>query len=554
MREQIQKLLGQAVERAVCEIDPDWGKAMPAVQVTRSRSPEHGDFVSSVALALAKQLGTPARDLAGRIAGAILDSEGLIERTEIGGPGFINLFLSKLRWHDTLKAILEAGEGWGLSTTDRPERTQVEFVSANPTGPLTVAHARNAVLGDVLSRLLEAVGHPVTREYYFNNAGRQMRTLGESLRVRCEQELGREAELPEDAYTGAYLEEIARGLVAEHKQELLDAEPAFFRDAAEKAISALIETSLERLGIRFDVRYNERSLYDEGLVEETLETLRARDLVFEADGAQWFRATALGLERDRVLVRGSGEATYLLADIAYHREKFRRGFERIIDVVGADHFDQMPYVQAGTAALGHQAERIEAVIYQFVNLRQGGEVVKMSTRAASFVTLDELLDRVGPDVLRYFMIERRADTHFDFDLDLASERSERNPVYKIQYAHARMCSIERLALERGLALLPPERVPASRLELPEEIELVKKIGRYPEVVRRAAERREPQEVARYLLTVATAFHTYVTDGTRHRVLSDDPDLTQARLGLVRAIRATLGNGLRLLGMQAPERM
>ncbi len=554
MREQIQKLLSQAVERAVCEVDPDWGKALPTVQVTPSRSPEHGDFASNVALALAKQLGVPARDLAERIAGAIVDPEALIDRTEVAGPGFVNLFLSRLRWHDTLKTILEAGEGWGLSSTERPERTQVEFVSANPTGPLTVAHARNAVLGDVLSRLLEAVGHSVTREYYFNNAGRQMRTLGESLRVRCEQELGREAELPEDAYRGAYLEKIARDLVAEQKQELLDAEPAFFREAAEKAISALIRTSLERLGIRFDVHYNEQTLYDEGLVDETLEALKARDLVFEAEGAQWFRATALGLDRDRVLVKSSGEATYLLPDIAYHRQKFRRGFERIIDVVGADHLDQMPYVQAGTAALGHEGERIEAVIYQFVNLRQRGEIVKMSTRAASFVTLDELLDDVGPDVLRYFMIERRADSHFDFDLDLATERSDRNPVYKIQYAHARMCSIERLALERDVRLLAPEQVPVSRLELPEEIELVKKIGRYPEVVRRAAEKREPQEVARYLLAVATAFHTYVTDGTRHRVLGDDPDLTQARLGLVRAIRTTLGNGLGLLGMQAPERM
>ena len=554
MREQIQTLLSQAVERTVREVDPDWSEALPPVQVTPSRSPEHGDFASNVALILAKKLEMPPRDLAERIVQALVDPDRLIDRSEIAGPGFINLFLSQLRWHDTLKAILEAGDRWGVSSTDHPERTLVEFVSANPTGPLTVAHARNAVLGDVLSRLLEAVGHPVTREYYFNNAGRQMQMLGESLRVRYEQQLGREVELPEDAYRGAYLEEISRGLVSEHKEGLVGADPGVFREAAEKAIFAQIRRSLERLGIHFDVYYEEQSLYDGGLVEETLESLRTHNLIFESEGAVWFRATALGLDRDRVLIKGSGEATYMLPDIAYHREKFRRGFERILDVLGADHLDQMPFVRAGTAALGHEGERIETVIYQFVNLKRGGEIVKMSTREASFVTLDELLDEVGPDVLRYFMIERRADSHFDFDIDLAVERSDRNPVYKIQYAHARMCSIERLATERGVVLESTDRIPANRLELPEEIELVKRIGRYPEVVRRAASRREPQEIARYLLDLATSFHSYVTDGARHRILSDDSEITQARLGLVRAIRTTLGNALSLLGIQAPERM
>jgi arginyl-tRNA synthetase len=478
----------------------------------------------------------------------------LIARAEIAGPGYINVYLNFTPWHDLRIPILCQPGTYGQSAAQKPERVQVEFVSANPTGPLTIGHGRNAVLGDTVARLLEATGHEVTREYYFNNGGRQMRVLADSLRARYRQLLGRDEELPEDGYQGEYLTEIARTLLKQRGEAWLEADWKCFKEAAEEAIFTEIRGTLGRLGIHFDEYTNEHELYDEGRVETTLSDLDAAGLVYQADGATWLKSKGFGLERDRVLIKSSSEPTYLLPDIAYHRQKLERGFDRVVDVLGPDHLEQFPYVKAATAALGAPAENIELVVYQWVNLRKGGEIVKMSTRKASFVTVDEVLEEVGPDVFRFFMLERRADTHLDFDLDLAKDRSERNPVFKIQYAHARMCSIERNAVERGVELGPPEDVPYTRLESPPEHELCKLLGRYPEVVRHAAEAREPQELARYLLDLATAFHTYVSDARRHRVLSQDRELSRARLALVKAIRITLGKGLGLSGIQAPERM
>ena len=554
MRQDIERILVRATERALRELDPTQVDRARSARIVPTKTPEHGDFASNVALALAGPLGRPAREIAERIVAAIEDPEGLFERVEVGGPGFVNLVLAKDRWHDVLARVLQEGEAYGRSDSGKGERTLVEFVSANPTGPLTIGHGRNAVLGDCLARLLETTGHRVTREYYFNNGGRQMLVLGQSLRARYLDLIGVPTPLPEEGYGGEYLVEIARKLLEERGGDLREAEVEVFREEAERAIFADIRGTLERLGIRFDVFYNENALYDEGLVDRVLEDLRGAGRVYEREGAVWLRATDRGLERDRVLVRSSGEPTYLLPDIAYHREKFRRGFRWLIDVLGADHIEQFPYVRAACTALSLEGDRIEAVHYQWVNLRRGGEVVKMSTRTALFVTVDEVLDEVGPDVFRFFMIERSPDTHFDFDLDLARERSERNPVYKIQYAHARLCSIERLAGDRGARVPGPEEVPAQRLALPEEIELIKRVGRYPEVVLHATNGRAPHEIARYLLDLATEFHTYISDGRRHRVLSEDAELQGARLALVRAIRTALSSGLGLLGIAAPERM
>lgn len=554
MREQVQKLLQEAAERVVREIDPSQLERFKAVQVTSAKQAEHGDFASSAALTLSGPLKLSARDLAERIRSAIQDPDGVLERTEIAGPGFINFFLAHSGWHDLLVRILRERERFGWAVPGSGERTQVEFVSANPTGPLTIGHGRNAVLGDAIARLLEAAGHEVTREYYFNDAGRQMRVLADSLRARYAQRLGREAELPEDGYQGEYLVDIARELVQEHGDAWLDADWSRFKKAAEDAIFADIRRTLEKLEIHFDVYSNEHTLYSEGRVDATLADLRAVGLVYEEDGAVWLRSRDLGLERDRVLVKSSGEPTYLLPDVAYHREKYSRGFQRVIDVLGPDHIEQFPYVRAALAALGHPADDVEVVVYQWVNLRRGAKLVKMSTREGSFVTVDEVLDEVGGDVFRFFMLERRADTHFDFDVDLAKDRSERNPVFKIQYAHARLCSIERMALERGLEMPALEEVRFARLESPQELDLIKRLERYPGTLLHAAQAREPQEVARYLLDLATAFHTYVSDAKRHRVLSEDQELTLARLALVTAVRITLANGLDRLGIQAPERM
>jgi arginyl-tRNA synthetase len=527
--------------------------ALARIQVTPSKDPEHGDFATNAAMILAKPLGSRPREVAERLVAEIGHADGLLERADIAGPGFVNFFLARDRWHELLARVLREADRWGSSETGAGDHVMIEFVSANPTGPLTIGHGRNAVLGDTLARLLEATGAKVTREYYFNDAGRQMRVLAQSLRARYIQLLGGEAALPEDGYQGDYIVEIARELVDEVGGSWREAEEDRFQERAQAAIFADIEGTLERLGIRFDVHFNEHTLYADGKVEGVLEDLRALGLVYEQDGAVWLRSTDFGLNRDRVLVKSSGEPTYLLPDIAYHREKFKR-VGRAIDVFGPDHIEQFPYVQKAIGALGLEPEALELVIYQWVNLRRGGELVKMSTRKASFVTVDEVLDDVGPDAFRYFMIERRADTHLDFDVDLARERSERNPVYKIQYAHARLCSIGRKAEEAGLQLPGPEAIPFERLESPQEGELLKLLQRFPDVVSHAAEVREPQEVARFLLELAGVFNAYISDGRRHRVISEDAELTAARLALAAALRMTLRNGLGLLGIEAPERM
>jgi len=553
MREEVAGLVAAAAERVVGALAPAASVRIDAISLTPSKAPEHGDFATNAALVLAKPLRISPRDLALKLVEALGDGGGVIARAEVAGPGFVNLFLARDSWAQVLARALREGAAYGSSDLGRGESVMVEFVSANPTGPLTIGHGRNAVLGDCLARLLEATGFAVTREYYFNDAGRQMRVLGESLRCRYEQQLGRSAPLPEEGYQGDYIVAIASDLVAEVGDRWLGADGERFRERAQAEIFADIERTLERLGVRFDVHFNERSLYTDGKVDEALADLKARGLVYEQDGAVWLRSTELGLSRDRVLIKSSGEPTYLLPDIAYHREKFAR-VGRAIDVLGPDHIEQFPYVQAAIGALGLDGKAIELVMYQWVNLRRGGEIVKMSTRKAEFVTVDEVLDQVGADAFRYFMVERRADTHLDFDVELAAERSERNPVFKIQYAHARLSSILRKAEEAGVAVPGPDAGAFEPLRDPEELELVKLVQRWPEVVGHSAQAREPQAVARFLLDLAGAFHAYVSDGQRHRVLSDDPALSAARLGLVAALRIVLAAGLDLLGISAPERM
>ena len=555
MRDEIDKLMRAAATRLLQKHAPHALELVSNLAVVPPKTPEHGDFASNAALLMAKAMGRPPREVAELLKDELGDGGGALERAEIAGPGFLNVFLSRARWRDSIARVLREGASFGRSPGGAGSEVMVEFVSANPTGPLTIGHGRNAVLGDCIASLLEAAGHKVVREYYFNDAGRQMRVLAQSLRARYLQELGDSAELPEEGYQGEYLVDIARALFAEVGDSWRGADEARFKARATEAIFADIERTLVSLGVRFDSYFNEHTLFERKLVDRTLADLRAAGLVFEQDGAVWLRSTQFGLERDRVLVKSTGEATYLLPDIAYHRESLGRGLATIIDVLGPDHIAQFPYVRAAVAALGANAEAIELVMYQWVNLRRGGELVKMSTRKATFVTVDEIVADVGRDVFRYFMVERRADTHLDFDVELASERSERNPVFKIQYAHARLCSIARKAAEAGLTL--PDDVKSlslARIDQPEEIELAKLVERFPDVVLRAAQAREPQEVARYLLELANAFNTYVSDGKRHRIVSDDRELSLARLALVTAVRTALGNGLNLLGVSAPERM
>jgi len=528
---------------------------------------------------LAKRLRKSPRAIAERLVELLPQHGDQVDRTEVAGPGFVNVWLSDDRWRALLTEVIAAGERYGLSEVGAGKKVQVEFVSANPTGPLTLGHGRQAVLGDSIARLLLACGYDVTREYYFNNAGRQMRVLGDSVRARYLEQLGLAAPppaesladadapwpdeidglpvaFPRDGYQGGYIADLAALIREEHGDALVESDDEeIFKKTAEENIFQLIRKSLDALGVHFDVYSNESELYSEGKIEEVLADLREKDLVFDADDAVWLRATALGLDRDRVLVKRTGEPTYLLPDIAYHREKFRRKFDTVIDVQGADHIEQFPFVRKAAGALGCPEDKIELIMHQFVTLTQNGKQVKQSTRKATYVTVDELLGDVGPDVFRFFMVQRRAEGHLDFDLDLAKDMDwKKNPAYYVQYAHARTFGIERKAAEKGVVMPEVSEIDAAPLVLPEEIELLKKISEYPEMVEQAAATREPHHIAYYARQLSALWNPYVQDGRNHRILGDDAALTTARLGLVLAVRTVLANALALLGLRAPERM
>jgi len=573
LQRHLQDLVQDLLDEAGVEGPP------PEFTLEAPRSEEHGDFACNAAMLLVKAMRQPPRAIAQRLADRLAAAGGMVARVEVAGPGFVNIWLSESRWRSLLRSVLSAGPRYGESKTGAGRRVQVEFVSANPTGPLTLGHGRQAVLGDAIARLLEATGYDVTREYYFNNAGRQMRILGESVKARYLEKLGRAAPpppaafadpehawveavgdlpvvFPKDGYQGAYISELAADLVARHGASLVG-EPGdgLFRETAETQIFGEIRKTLSALGIEFDVYSNERDLYESGETDRVLSDLEKAGLLYEKDGARWLRSTACGLERDRVVVKSSGEATYLLPDLAYHRQKFARGFDLVIDVQGADHKEQFPYVAAGVGALGSPVERLELIMNQFVTLTSGGLQVKQSTRKATYVTVDELLEQVGADVFRFFMVQRRAESHLDFDLDLAKDTDwKKNPAYYVQYAHARTHAIERKARELGVALPDASTVDADPLVLPEEIEILKKVAEFPEVVQRAADTREPHHLCYYARELAGLWNPYQQDGVRHRVLSDDPALSSARLGLALAVRIALAGVLRLLGITSPERM
>jgi arginyl-tRNA synthetase len=577
VRERLLAAIDTAVRSLLAEAHAE--TAVPALALDPARKEEHGDFATNAAMVIAKRLARPPREVAALLIARIGDAGGLVARAEVAGPGFVNFWLDRARWRGALREILEQREGFGKTDAGKGRRVMVEFISANPTGPLSVGHGRQAILGDCIARLFGATGWAVTREYYFNNGGRQMRVLGESVRARYLERLGLAAPPPDSAlkdenapwpseidgkpvafpregYQGDYIYDIADAVIAREGAGWAD-EPGDrgFRREAEQRIFAEIRATQDALGIRFDVYTNETDLYAQGRVEAALTALRASGRVYEEGGAVWLRATDVGEARDRVLVKSSGEPTYLLPDVAYHRQKFERGFERVVNVQGADHKDQGPYVKAALAALGLPAERVEFVFHEFVTLSRGGQTVKQSTRRATFITVDDVLKDVPADVFRFFMIQRRPQSHLDFDLELAQDTDwTKNPAYYLQYAHARACGIERQAHERGIALPDAADVRGERLALPEEIELVRKLAEYPEIVGRAAEAREPHHVAYYLRDVAALWNPYLQDGRNHRVLSEDAELTRARLGLVAAVRIVMANGLHLLGMTAPERM
>ncbi len=539
------------------------------VEVTEPARPEHGDLATNVALQLARPLKKSPRAIAEEIVAHlhILIEPDVLASIEIAGPGFINFRFAPAFLQRQVKRILEAGPAYGRTYDNEGRKAIVEYVSANPTGPLTVGHGRNAVLGDTLANLLEWTGYTVTREYYYNDAGRQMRVLAESVRARYLElvrdevphktiKIGEQEEIevpvwfPEDGYLGEYIYDIARKLIAEYGDKLKDAEELTpFKEAAEKVIFADIEQTLRRLGIVMDSYFNEHTLYENGKIWEVLDRLREKGYVYDRDGAVWFRTTEFGKEQDTVLVKSTGEPTYRLPDIAYHITKFERGFDHIVDVFGADHIATYPDVLNALRVLGYDVARVEVVIYQFVTLVRSGQPVKMSTRKATYVTLDQLMDEVGEDVTRFFFLMRSPNTHLEFDLDQAREASEKNPVFYLQYAHARICSIVRKAKEVGFAFEDEPQV--ELLTHPAEMALIRELLEFPEAIRRAAQSKEPHRLINYLQDVARAF-TRFYDACR--IIGEERALATARMHLARATQIVLRNGLTILGISAPERM
>ncbi len=516
----------------------------------------HGDFSTNVALIGASVQKMPPRKIAEAIIRHISDPDNIISKTQIAGPGFINFFISPAAWHPVIKAVHEQGAFFGAVNLGRGRRVQVEFVSANPTGPLHVGHGRGAVVGDAIASILNFCGYVTDREYYVNDAGRQIRTLGKSVYLRCRELGGEKPEFPEDAYQGKYIYDIAQSLMDEQKETFfaMDEETAIetaSRYAADKILTNIRE-DLSGLGIEFETWFSEQSLYDSGKVEESIQMLRKKELAYEADGAVWFKASLFGDEKDRVIVRGNGQTTYFASDIAYHKDKYDRGYDQVIDVWGADHHGYAPRLTAAITAMGYEPQQFRVVLAHLVNLLRQGEPVSMSTRAGQFVTLSDVVDEVGVDATRFIFLTRHHESPLDFDLEVAKQKTNDNPVYYVQYVYARISSIMRKAeAEYGINLsLDFKNMPA-RLTEPEEIQLMKNLFRYPEVISGAAAMMEPHRVTYYLMELAAAFHAYYN---KHRVLNDDPELSAARLYLVTAVRTVIGNGLTLLKVSSPEAM
>jgi arginyl-tRNA synthetase len=562
IQERLHHLIATAIQSAQAAGDLPQVE-LPALVVELPGRPEHGDFATPAALALAKPMRLAPRAIAQAIV-RHLPADEMLAAVEIAGAGYVNMRLSPEWLAGQVGDVLARGAAYAEADIGGGRSAQVEFVSANPTGPLTVGHGRNAVLGDTLARVLAAAGWRVTREYYYNDAGLQMKTLGESLGLRVRQLLGEPVELEERHYQGEYLTDIARTVLAEYGPVVLERDWTFFKDQARQAIFHEIHATLDRLGIAFDVLTNEASFYESGAIWQVLDRLRAAGYAYDADGAVWFRATAFGADKDRVLVRSTGEPTYRLPDIAYHADKLDRGFDMIVTVLGVDHIAEVPDIANALRVLGYDADRLQPLVYQFVTLLRRGETVKMSTRQANYVTLDELIDEVGADAVRFFMLMRSSDAPIEFDLDLAKRQSDDNPVFYVQYAHARCCAILRKAEtdegrrtkdEKGSEARPSSLVdgpPSALLVHPAEQALIKEILRLAEVVKSCAARLELHPLTFYARDLASTFNAFYRDCPV--LAADDASLVAARLALVDAARIALARTLDLMGMAAPERM
>lgn len=584
MKESIENLLDQALDQLIAN---GLIETKPALQITRTKDAAHGDFTCNVAMMLAKQAGKAPRDVAQAIIDALGDNDA-IDKIEIAGPGFINFFLAQESTLNIINDILAGGDRFGESNAANGEKVQIEFVSANPTGPLHVGHGRGAAYGATLASLMRAVGFDVDCEYYVNDAGRQMNILGTSIWLRYLEINDIKFDFPVNGYKGDYIYDIANGLKAEHSDSFVFSADEVFKDIAadepaggdkEKHIDELINRAkellgeanyqiifkaglnsilddirqdLEEFGVHYDCWYSEQTLADRGLIQKAIEQLQKAGHIEERSGALWFLSTKFGDEKDRVVIRDNGQATYFASDIAYHMDKFDRGYQRLINIWGADHHGYVARVKAAIGALGARQEQLDILLVQFANLYRSGERVQMSTRSGSFVTLRELREEVGNDAARFFYVMRKCEQHMDFDLDLAKSQSNDNPVYYIQYAHARICSVINQLSEKELK--HDIKNGAQNLNLlieTHETELISKLDAYADILHKSAFNAEPHLLVHYLREMATLLHSYYN---AHQFINDDANLHDARFNLIIATRQVLRNGLTLLGVSAPEKM
>ncbi|AIM16447.1 MULTISPECIES: arginine--tRNA ligase [Neobacillus] len=552
--EQVQSKIKEEIRAAVLKAGLATEEQIPNVILETPKEKAHGDYSTNMAMQLARVAKKAPRVIAEELIANFDRSKASIEKIELAGPGFINFYMNNSYLTDLIPTILEAGERYGETTVGGGQKIQVEFVSANPTGDLHLGHARGAAVGDSLCNILAKAGYDVSREYYINDAGNQINNLALSVEARYFQALGLEKEMPADGYHGADIVEIGKRLAEEFGDKYVNVSEEerfeFFRKYGLKYEMEKLQKDLEDFRVHFDVWYSETSLYENGKIDAALAALRERGYVYEQDGATWFRSTELGDDKDRVLIKQDGSYTYLTPDIAYHKDKLERGFEKLINIWGADHHGYIPRMKAAIEALGYDREALEVEIIQLVHLYKNGEKMKMSKRTGKAVTMRDLVDEVGLDATRYFFAMRSSDTHMDFDLDLAVSQSNENPVYYAQYAHARICSILRTGKEQGFTV--DSSADFSMIHSEKEIDLLKKLGEFPSAVGEAALKRVPHRITNYIFELASAFHSFYN---AEKVLdSEAPDRTKARLALVQAVQITLQNALSLIGVSAPERM
>lgn len=547
-QEYVYAVLQKAVNKSAFEL-PE----LPYISLERPKQEELGDLSTPLAMSLSKPLRMAPRKIAEILLQNLELDPDYIEKTEIAGPGFINFYYAKPCLQKAVLEIIRDGERYGCSDMGQGRKIQLEFVSANPTGPLNIVSARAAAVGDVLTSCYRTAGYDARREFYVNDAGRQIRLLGVSLSARYMTELGHPEEVPEEGYHGAYLLDLAREIVARdgdrHGKLAADDRAALFSQMALEYMLQRQKASLDKYRVVYDLWFRESTLREANAQEHILRKMADAGYTYEHEGALWFRSSQFGDEKDRVLITQNGEPTYFLIDVAYHQDKYERGFEKVIDFWGPDHHGYIDRMRAAVMALGHPKESFEVSIIQQVNLLRSGQTVKMSKRAGEIIEMDELIEEVGVDAARFYFVDRRISQPMDFDIDLAKKQSDENPVFYVQYAHARICNILRYAEEQGVAV--PEAADTSALGNAQEVQVIKKLLEFPDVVQRVVLNTEPHRISNYVQEVATAFHRFYHE---HRVVTEDQSLTLARLMLAKAARQVLANGFKLLGISAPENM